>query len=86
MAETRETRIKRLRIRSWRRGIKEMDLILGGFSDAGLADLTDAELDVYDEMLEENDHDLFSWVCGHVPTPDKFSVLLQKVMAQSGAV
>ena len=36
MAETRETRIKRLRMRSWRRGIKEMDLILGGFADAGV--------------------------------------------------
>lgn len=63
-----------------------MDLILGGFSDAGLADLTDAELEVYDEMLEENDHDLFSWVCGQAETPSKFVTLLQKVMAQSGAV
>ena len=86
MGETRETRIKRLRMRSWRRGIKEMDLILGGFSDTGLADLSDAELDVYDVMLEENDHDLFSWVCGHVETPQEFSKLLQKVMAQSGAL
>jgi antitoxin CptB len=86
MDEVRETKVKRLRMRSWRRGIKEMDLILGGFSDTGLVDLSDAELEVYDVMLEENDHDLFSWVCGHVETPKKFSKLLQKVMAQSGAL
>jgi antitoxin CptB len=86
MDEVRETKVKRLRMRSWRRGIKEMDLILGGFSDTGLVDLSDAELEVYDVMLEENDHDLFSWVCGHVETPKKLSKLLQKVMAQSGAL
>jgi antitoxin CptB len=28
---TEDVRVKRLRIRSWRRGIKEMDLILGAF-------------------------------------------------------
>jgi antitoxin CptB len=86
MAESRETRIKRMRMRSWRRGIKEMDLILGGFSDTRLGDLSDAELDIYDLMLEENDHDLFSWVSGQAKTPDKFVELLQTVMAKPGAV
>ena len=38
----RETRIKRLRIRSWRRGTKEMDMILGPFADSGLDGLDDA--------------------------------------------
>ena len=33
-----ETRLKRLRMRSWRRGVKEMDLILGPFSDSELAE------------------------------------------------
>jgi antitoxin CptB len=37
MAETREIRIKRLRMRAWHRGIKEMDLILGGWADSHLA-------------------------------------------------
>lgn len=86
MDETRETRIKRLRMRSWRRGIKEMDLILGGFSENGLATLSDAELEIYDEMLEENDHDLYFWASGQGPAPEKFSTLLQKVMDASGAV
>ncbi len=34
-----DIRLKRLRIRSWRRGIKEMDLILGAFCDEELAGL-----------------------------------------------
>lgn len=86
MDETRETRIKRMRMRSWRRGIKEMDLILGGFSDRGLTALSDAELQIYDEILEENDHDLYFWCSGQGPAPERFSVLLQKIMRDSGAV
>ena len=37
--ESDEIRLKRLRMRSWRRGMKEMDLILGPFSDSQLVDL-----------------------------------------------
>lgn len=86
MTESRATRIKRLRMRSWRRGIKEMDLILGGFADNGLADLSDSELDLYDIMLEENDHDLYFWASGQGVIPEKYSTLLQHVMQKSGAI
>ena len=37
LPETHENRLKRLRLRSWRRGMKEMDLILGRFADRELA-------------------------------------------------
>ncbi|MEP5758095.1 MAG: succinate dehydrogenase assembly factor 2 [Litoreibacter sp.] len=86
MVETRETRIKRMRMRSWRRGIKEMDLILGGFSDNGLSRLSDAELAIYDIILEENDHDLYFWCSGQGEAPAEFSDLLQKIMRECGAV
>lgn len=58
--------IKRLRMRSWRRGIKEMDLILGPFSDTRLTDLSDANLMIYDALLNENDHDLYAWVTARI--------------------
>ncbi|MDJ0859159.1 MAG: succinate dehydrogenase assembly factor 2, partial [Dinoroseobacter sp.] len=48
--ESRETRIKRLKIRSWRRGIKEMDLILGGYADANLKAMSEVELDAFDAL------------------------------------
>ena len=57
--ETREIRLRRLRLRSWRRGIREMDLILGGFADAALAGLDAELLDAFDMLLSENDHDLY---------------------------
>ena len=61
-----ETRLKRLRMRSWRRGIKEMDLILGGFADEVLSDLGDDALDRYEALLTENDHDLYRWVTARI--------------------
>ena len=66
MSELHEHRVKRLAMRSMRRGIKEMDLILSAFADAKLAAMTDAQLTVYDAMLDENDHDLYQWVTGQV--------------------
>lgn len=67
--EDRETRLKRLRMRSWHRGIKEMDLILGGFADTEMVDLTPAELDAHEMMMSENDHDLYQWVSGQSEVP-----------------
>ena len=37
-----DPRRRRLLVRAWRRGIREMDLILGGFADQHIAGLSDA--------------------------------------------
>lgn len=79
MPETREHQIKRLRMRSMRRGIKEMDLILIRFSDAQLEGMTDAQLDVYDAMLNENDHDLYGWITGFLVPKQQFAHLIEEI-------
>jgi antitoxin CptB len=84
--ETAEARLKRLRMRSWRRGIKEMDLILGGWADAELATLAEGDLVLYDALLGENDHDLYSWVTGSVPAAEKFAPLIARIAAETGRV
>jgi antitoxin CptB len=71
-----EKRLKRLKIRSWRRGTKEMDLILGPFFDSRGASLSDATLDAYEALLAENDQDLYQWFSGQVPAPEPFEPLL----------
>ena len=55
MSETAEARLKRLAMRSWRRGTKEMDLILGPFADARLGGMSAEALDRYarDPALRE---------------------------------
>ncbi len=79
MGETKQDRLKRLKMRSWRRGIKEMDLILGTYSDTELEGLDEAQLTVYDAMLSENDHDLYQWVTGQVETPPEYLELLTTI-------
>lgn len=79
MTETRENRLRRLKIRSWRRGIKEMDLILGRFWDAEGQGLDDGTLDLYEDLLIENDQDLYQWVSGQVVAPDRFAPLIVRL-------
>ncbi len=79
MGETPEDAQKRMRMRSWRRGTKEMDLILGPFADARLAGLPRSALPDYDALLAENDQDLILWVLGQTASPPRFAALIADI-------
>jgi antitoxin CptB len=79
VSEDRETRLRRLRLRSWRRGIREMDLILGGFADAELGGLDDAALDAYERLLELPDWELYAWVTGAEAPPAAHEPLIRRL-------
>lgn len=85
MRETPENRIKRLKMRSMRRGIKEMDLILTAYAGDRLADMSEAQITNYDALLSENDQDLYQWVTGQMAAPDHFSALISDISEHSGA-
>ena len=82
MIELHDHKIKRLKMRSMRRGIKEMDLILSHFAQTALAQMSDEELVKYDLLLAENDHDLYSWVTGTAATPPEFAPLIAQIVAE----
>ncbi len=86
MSETRETMIKRLRMRSMRRGIKEMDLILSAFADAHLAEFSGEGLVLYERLLSENDHDIYGWIGGQFPTPPEYLDLVTRISAEAEGV
>ncbi len=71
--------LKRLAMRSWRRGTKEMDLILGPYADAHLAAMPPDRLALYDALLGENDQDLYPWMTGAAPAPERFSTLIAEI-------
>jgi antitoxin CptB len=77
--EPRDTRLRRLRMRSMRRGIKEMDLILQDFAQRRLANMSDADLALYDRLLSENDHDLYAWVAGAGQAPEPYRALVAEI-------
>lgn len=84
MSESLEVMRKRLHMRSIRRGIKEMDLILMAFSKAHLAELSEGQLTTYDALLSENDHDLYQWVSNQTSEPEEYNPLMD--MIRKGAV
>ncbi|MGJ8625711.1 MAG: succinate dehydrogenase assembly factor 2 [Sulfitobacter sp.] len=79
MPETPEHRVKRLYMRSIRRGIKEMDLILTVYASDRLDQMDDTTLTLYDAMLSENDHDLYQWITRQVETPDPYGALIADI-------
>ena len=83
MDKTAEDALKRMRMRSWRRGTKEMDLILGPFADARLAELPGSTLAGYDALLAENDQDLIQWVLGQSAPPARFAPLIALIAAHA---
>ena len=81
--EPQEIRLKRLRMRSWRRGTKEMDLILGPFADGPMAALDAAALADYEALLDQNDQDLYAWITarigGRAAGPEPLDAILDRV-------
>ena len=72
---------KRLIMRSMRRGIKEMDLILSDFARRRLDDYDAAQLALYQDLLEESDLDIYRWVSGQATAPDRFALLVDDISA-----
>lgn len=70
---------KKLKIRSWRRGTKEMDLILGQFVDKNIDNLSDVDLFSYKELLKCDDHQIYDWILCRDKTPDKFKRIVSFV-------
>lgn len=78
-------RRKRLLFRCRHRGIREMDLVLGRFADAHLAELSDAELGELERWLEIPDQQIFAWVIGSErPPADIDSALFARLRAFHG--
>jgi antitoxin CptB len=67
-----DPRRKRLLFRSWHRGTREMDLIMGRFADDAVDSLTDGELGQFEALIEVPDRDLFAWIAGREDTPGNY--------------
>ena len=64
-----DDRRKKLKFRAWRRGFREIDLILGAFADRRLADMDAGGLAAFEALLDANDQDVYAWITGEAPAP-----------------
>lgn len=67
-----DARRKRLLFRAQHCGMKENDIMLGGFAAAHVAELDAADLDAFERLLDQPDNDVYDWVTGRRPPPPAF--------------
>ena len=64
-----DPRRRRILFRAWRRGLREMDFLMGGFADAELPTLPESDLDDLERLLEVQDRDALTWLTGEAELP-----------------
>jgi antitoxin CptB len=76
-----DERRRRLLFRAWRRGVREMDLIVGRFADACIDAFDDVELDQFEQLIELPNAELYAWIVGDeaVPAEQDTPVLRQLI-------
>jgi antitoxin CptB len=77
-----DERRRKLLFRAWRRGVREMDLIVGRFADAHIAALDAAGLDDFERLIEVPNAELYAWVSGAQAVPQSHdSAVLRQLIA-----
>jgi len=77
-----DIRRKRLLFRSWHRGTREADLLLGSFAEKYLADFDEPQLDEFEAMLDCADAELFDWLTGRTePPPERENGVTRLLLA-----
>lgn len=65
----RELWLKRLSYRSWHRGCKETDLVLGSYCSQKLEGMDTEKLALFEAFLDEDDADIWHWLTDKLPCP-----------------
>ena len=75
-------RLARLKFRAWHRGTREADYMIGCFFDRFHTEWSEADLDLFEKMIEEEDVDIMAWALKTQPTPPRFQGELIEKMQQ----
>ena len=65
-------RVRRLVYQASYTGMKETDLLLGHFAKTYLADLCDADLTDFENLLEAGDQQIYAWIMGNDTLPEAY--------------
>jgi antitoxin CptB len=80
--DTFELRRKRLLWRACHRGIREMDLLMGGFAVDRVGSMSEAELNAFESLIGLPDQEMLSWIKGETPVPKDMDNILLKEFLQ----
>ena len=68
-SEGLDERRRKLLFRAWRRGVREMDLIVGRFADVYIDKFDEPSLDQFERLIEVPNAELYAWVTGDETAP-----------------
>jgi antitoxin CptB len=71
-----DERRRRILFRAWRRGVREMDLVMGRFADAYLPTMNEDELAELERLLDVPDPQALAWITGGEDLPSEFDTPL----------
>jgi antitoxin CptB len=75
-----DPRRKKMLFRSWHRGMREMDLIMGRYAEVSLDKMSDVELDTFEALIEVEDRDLLAWITGMEDVPAQFDTEIYRAL------
>ena len=61
---------RKLVFRAWRRGFREMDLLMGSFADENMAKLDEDGVAEFERLLSIPDWEVYAWLIGQKPVPE----------------
>lgn len=64
-------RLARIRFRAWHRGTREADYMIGCYFDRFHTDWSAEDLQWFEDLIEEEDHDILAWALQTQPVPDR---------------
>ena len=77
-----ELRRRRLLWRAMHRGLRELDLVIGGFAQRRLPAMSESELAEFEAIVASPDSDLQDWILGGVPVPpERLTATMAAVLA-----
>ena len=79
-ADKLEQQRKKLRFRAWRRGTREVDLIMGHFADQYLSRLDASELAQFEALLDAPDLEVFGWIIRRDPVPAAYQNRIMELL------
>jgi antitoxin CptB len=79
-SEGLDVRRRKLLFRAWRRGVREMDLIVGRVADAHLRALDAPALDDFEALIEVPNATLYAWVIGEGVVPQEFDTAVLRML------
>lgn len=66
--------------RSWHRGTKELDLILGNFIENNISSMKEEEIKLYEDLLASEDPEIYNWIVKSENPPNKsLNILIKKI-------